>query len=46
MNYKINTIIVQQSADYMAVIVIMPFDDFIKTDHATLVNDNGKRRVS
>ncbi|WP_104384357.1 nuclear transport factor 2 family protein [Sphingobacterium sp. HMA12] len=46
LNCKVNTQIIQESADYMVAKVTMQFEGFTKTDLVTLVNEHGAWRVS
>ncbi|QIH35652.1 nuclear transport factor 2 family protein [Sphingobacterium sp. DR205] len=43
---KVNTRIIEKSADYMVAKVTMQFEDFTKTDLVTLINDHGAWKVS
>lgn len=46
LNCKVNTQIIQESAEYMVAKVTMQFEEFTKTDLVTLVNEHGAWRVS
>lgn len=46
LNCKVNTRIIEESADYMVAKVTMQFEDFTKTDLVTLINDHGAWKVS
>ncbi|MEN5195799.1 nuclear transport factor 2 family protein [Sphingobacterium faecium] len=46
LNCKTNTVILQESTDYMIAKITMQFEGFTKTDLVTLVNDGGNWKVS